>query len=96
MWGLDCNGLEEGQDVVAIICNGGQRLGRGLILHSWFCRLLVLYLYGDFAVFIVVVVFPAGVFPFLHLLRDGASKNIQELACVRLAVDYFGLREKWR
>ena len=27
--GFDCDGLEEGQDVAVIVCNGGQRLGNG-------------------------------------------------------------------
>ena len=30
-WKFDCNGLEEGLDVVVIICNGGQRLDGGLL-----------------------------------------------------------------
>ena len=38
--GFDCGGLEEGQDVVAIVCNGGQRLGGsrlggGLLCLTW-------------------------------------------------------------
>ena len=79
-WRLDCNSLEEVQDADAIVCNGGQRLDGGLICLTWFSCLLVLCLYSDFAVFVVVFVFPAGVFPFLSSLCDGASKNIQELA----------------
>ena len=53
---LDYNGLEELQDVVAIVYNGDQRLGGGLLCLSWFRRLLVLCLDGDNAVFVVFVV----------------------------------------
>ena len=42
------------------------------------------------------VVFLAGGFPFLRLLRDGASKNIQDLARVRLPMEDCGLCEEWR
>ena len=37
LWIFDGNGLEEGQDVVAIVCNGGQRLGGGLFRLIWHC-----------------------------------------------------------
>ena len=30
-WRLDCDGMEEGLDVVSIVCDGGQRLGGGLL-----------------------------------------------------------------
>ena len=76
-WILDCGGLEEGQDVAAIVCDGGQRLGGSLLRLTWFLRLLVLSLYADFDIFVVVFVYPAGVFPVLRPLRDGASENIQ-------------------
>ena len=95
-WRLDCDGLEEGQDVAGIVCDGGQRLGDILICLTWLLRLLVLCLYADFSVFIVVVVFPAGVSLFLCPLCDGASKNIQDLARIRLPVEDCGLREKFQ
>ena len=46
-WRLDCDGLEEGQDVAEIFCDGGQRLGVGPLFLNWFFRLLVLCLYGE-------------------------------------------------
>ena len=81
-WRLDCGGLKEDQDVVAIVCDVGQCLVGGLLFLTWFRRLLFLCLYGDDAVFVVVVVCPASVFPFLRPLRDGASKKFQDLARV--------------
>ena len=47
-------------------------------------------------VFSIVVVFPTGCFPSLRPLRDGASKNIQELARIRLPVEDCNLREEWQ
>ena len=76
--------MEEGQDVLTIVCGGGQHIGSGLIYLTWFRRLLVLCLYAGFAVFVVVVAFPASVFPFLRPLRNGASKNIQGIVRVRI------------
>ena len=76
-WRLACDGLEEDQDVVAIVCDGGQHLGGGLLRLTWFCRLLVLCLDGDYTVFVVFIVCFAGVFPYLCPLRDGASKYRQ-------------------
>ena len=35
-WRIDCDSPEEVQDVVAIICNGGQRLGGVLLCLTWF------------------------------------------------------------
>ena len=81
-WRLGCDGLGEGLDVVAIFCNGGQRLGGGLLCLTCFRCLLVLCLHADFSVFVVSVVFPARGFPFLCPLRDGAIENLQELARV--------------
>ena len=92
LWRLDCNGLEEGLDVVEIVCDGGQRLGGGLLRLTWFRRLLVLCLYGDYAILVIVVVCPAGVSLLLLPLRDGSIKNIQELTHVRLPVEDHGLR----
>ena len=86
-WRFDCDGLEEGQDVVTIVCDGVHRLISGLLRLTWFRRLLVLCLYGDYGVFVVVVVFPADVFPFLLPLRDEVRKIIQELARVQLPVE---------
>ena len=45
-------GLEEGQDVVTIVCNGGQRLGGGLLHINWL-RFHVLSLNGDDAIVVV-------------------------------------------
>ena len=72
--------MEEGQDVVAIICDGGQHLGGGLLRLTWFRPLLALCLDGDNDVFVVLVICFPGVFPFLCPLSDGVSKNLQELA----------------
>ena len=93
---LDCDGLEEGQDVVGIVCNGGQRLGCGQLRLTCLRRILVLCLNAAFAVFVIVVVFPAGVSPFLRPLCDGASENIQELARVQLPVEDCSLHKEWR
>ena len=95
-WRLDCNGLEESQDFFAIVCNGGHHIGGGLLRLTWFRQLLILCLHCDEAVFVVVLVCLAGVLPFLFPLRDGVSKNLQKLACVRLPVKDRGLCEKWR
>ena len=81
-WRLNCKGLEEGQYVFTIICDGGQRLGGGLICLTCFRRLLVLCLHAEFTVFVVVAVFTIGGFPFLRPLCDGASENIQGIARV--------------
>ena len=62
-WRLDCDGLEKGQEVVAIVCNGDQSLGSGLLFLTCLRHLLVLCLHTAFAVFVVVIVFPAGGFP---------------------------------
>ena len=73
-WRLDCDGLEEGQDVIAIICDCGQRLGGGLFLLTCLRRLLLLCLYAAFAVLVVVVVFPAVGSPsFAHSMRERAK-----------------------
>ena len=95
-WRLYCNFLEEGKDVVAIVFDDGQCLSGDLLCLTWFRRLLVLFFDGDNAVFIVVVVCLAGVFSFLRTLRDGARKNLQELARVRLPMENCCLCEKWR
>ena len=95
-WIFDGNGLGEGQDVVTIVCNGGQRLGSGLIHLNWLFRLHVLGLDGDDAIFVIVFVCLAGGFLFLCPLRDGAGENLQDLARVQLPVEDRGLREKWR
>ena len=89
-WGLGCDGLEEGQEAVAIVYGGVQRLGSGLICLSFIRRIFVLCLHAAFTFVIVVV------FPFLRPLRDGAIENIQELSCVQLPVAYCSLREEWR
>ena len=94
LWIFYCNGLEEVQDVVAIFCDGGQRLGGGLLCLTFLCCLLVLYLHVAFAVFVVVVVFLPGGFPFLRPLCDGVSKNLQDLSRVQLPVDDYRLREE--
>ena len=81
-WRFDDNGLEEGQDVIIIVCNSVQRLGGGLLCLTWVFRLRALGLNGEDAIFVVVLVCLAGVFRFFQPLRDGAGKNIQELARV--------------
>ena len=78
-------GLEEGQDVVAIVCNGGQRLGGGLLHINWL-RFRVLGLNGDDAIVVVGLICLACGFLFLRPLRDGAGENIEDIARVRLAV----------
>ena len=94
-WRLDCDGLEEVQDVFAIVCNGGQRLDGGLLCLNFLRRLFVICLHTTFYVF-AVVVFPAGGLPFLCSLYYGASKNLQEIARVQLPMEDCGLREEWR
>ena len=96
LWRLDCNILEEGQDVVEIVCDGGQRLGSGQICLTFIFRLFLLCLHAAFAVFVLFVVFPTVGFYFLCPLRDGARENIQELARVRLLVEDCGFRKEWR
>ena len=94
LWRLDCGGLEEGQELVAIVCDGVQRLGGGLLRLTCFGRLLIFCLDGDNAVFVVVIVCIAGVFPFLRPICDGAIKNLQDLARLRLPVEDCSLCEK--
>ena len=55
-WEFDGNDLEEGQGVVTIFCNYGQRLGGGLLRLTWICRFFVLVLNGDNAIVVVVLV----------------------------------------
>ena len=90
--GFDSNGLEEGQDVVTIVCDGGQRLGGGRIggglLLLTCLRLCFLGVNGDDAIVDIGLVCLAFGILVLCLLRDGAGDNVEELACVRLAVDY--------
>ena len=81
-WRLDCNGLEEGQDIVAIFCDGGQRIRSVMLCLTLFCQLLILYLVGDDAVFVTVFVCLAGVLPLLCPIRDVANKNLQDIALV--------------
>ena len=95
-WIFDGNGLEEGQDVVTIVCDGGQRLGDGLIFLTWFCQLHVVCIDGYYAIVVVVLVCLNGGFLFLCPLRDGAGKNLQEIARVRLPVEDCSLREDWQ
>ena len=95
-WIFDGNGLEEGQDVIKIVCGGGQRLGGGLLFLKWLHRLCILGLDGDDAIVVVGLVCLACGFLFLHPLHDGAGKNLQELACVRLPVEDRDLHEKLR
>ena len=53
-----------------------------------------LCLNAAFAFVVIVVLFvSAGVFPLLRPLRDGASKNPQEISRVRPPVEDYGLRE---
>ena len=93
-WIFDSNGLEEGQDVVAIVYNGGQCLGGGLLRLNWIRRLCVLGLDGDDAIVVVGLVCLACGFLFLRPIHDGAGEKLQELSCVRLPADDCGLCEK--
>ena len=54
-WRFYGNCLEEGKDVVAIVCGGGQRLGGGL-LRLTYLRFRVLILNGDNATVVVGLV----------------------------------------
>ena len=95
LWRFDGNGLEEVQDVVAFVCDGDQRLGGGL-LRLTCLRFRVLGLNGADAIIVVgPICLACGLF-FLRPLRDGAGKNIEELARVQLAIEDRGLRHKWR
>ena len=85
LWRFDGNGLEEGQDVVAIVCNGGQRLGGGLLHINWL-RFHVLGLNGDDAIVVVGLICLACGFLFLRPLRDGAGENIEDISRVLIAV----------
>ena len=96
LWRLDCDGLKESHDVFVLVCCGGQLLGGGQLCLTCIFRLPVLCIHDAFDVFVVVSVFPAGDFPFLCPLRDGLSENLQNLARVRLPVEYCSLRREWR
>ena len=74
LWIHDYDYHEEDQDVVTIVCDGGQRLGGVLLCLTCFRCLIVLCLHTDFAVFVVVIVFPSGGFPFFRQLRDRSRK----------------------
>ena len=60
------------------------------------CFFFVLCLNAAFAFIFVVIVVSAGVFPLIHPLHDGASKNIQELGCVCFPVEDCDFYEKWQ
>ena len=105
-WGTDDsrrfygNGLEEGQDVVAIICDGGQRLGGGrlsggLLRLNWFC-LCFFGVNGDDTIVVIGLVCLSCEILVLRPLHDGSGENLEELARVRLAVEDRGLRQKRR
>ena len=91
---FDGNVLEEGQDVSAIVCNGGQRLVGGRLCLTWL-RFCVLSLNGDDAIIVIGLVFLACGIIFLRPLRDGAGENLEELARVRLSMEDHGVRQKW-
>ena len=95
-WIFDGNGLEEGQDVVAIVCGGGQRLGGGLLRLTWLCRLRVLGLDGDDAIVAIGLVCLACGILFLLPNCDVAGENIQELYRVGLPVEDCSLCQKLR
>ena len=97
---FDGNGLEEGQDIVAIICNGGQRLGDGrlgggLLRLTWL-RFRFLGVNGVNDIVIVGLICLACGILVLRPLRDGAGENIEEIARVLLAVEDRCLHHKWR
>ena len=97
--GFDGNGLEEGQDIVAIVCDGvqrlnGGRLGGGLLCLKWI-RFCFIGVNGDDAIVVIGLVCLACGILFLCPLCDGAGKNLEELARVQLAVEDCGLRQKW-
>ena len=70
-WLFDRDSLEEGQDFVTIVCNGGQHLVGGLLSFNCLCCLFVLF---------IVVVISDGVFHLLRYLRYTASENLKELS----------------
>ena len=80
-WIFDRNGLEEGQEIVAFVCDGGQHLGNGLLRLTWL-RFRVISLNGDDAIIVVGLIYLACGFLFLRQLREGAGENIEELARV--------------
>ena len=95
---FDGNGLEGGEDIFAIVCDGGQRLGGGrlggcLLLLNWL-RLCFLGINGDDAIVVIGLVCPACGILVLCPLHDGAGENIEELARVRISVEDCGLRQK--
>ena len=90
---FDGNGLEEYQDVVAIVCDSGQHIGGSRLCLTWF-RFRVLSLNGDDAIVVVGLVYLVCGVLFLRPLRDGAGENLEELVRVRLAVEDQGLRQK--
>ena len=97
---FDGNGLWERQEIVAIFCDGGQHLdgscfGGSLLRLTWLCFDLRGF-NRDNAIVIVGFVCLAQRFGVRLPLRDGASKNLEELACVRLAMKDCGLCQKWR
>ena len=81
LWRFDGNGLEEGQDVVAIIYDGGKRLvgGRlsGSLLHLTWLRFSILDLNGDDAIVVVGLVCLACGILFLRPLRDGSGRILR-------------------
>ena len=97
---FDGNGLEEGQDVIAIVYDGGQRLGggrfgEGLLRLTWICFGFLGFNSDNAIVFLGLVCLACGIRVRLPL-RDGAGENILELARFQLAVEDCGLRQKSR
>ena len=97
---FDGNGLEEGQDVITIVCNGVQGLGSGsfgggLLCLTWICFGFLGFNSDDPIVVIGLVCLACGNCV-LRPLRDGAGENLEELDRVRLAVKDCGFRQKCR
>ena len=97
---FDGNGLEEGQDIVAIICNGCQHLGRGridrgLLCLTWICLRFLGFNSNNAIVVVGLVCLACGI-RVRYPICDGAGENLEELARVRLAVEDRGLFQKWQ
>ena len=86
--------MEKVQDVVAIVCDGGQRISGGLILLYLLLFCSFLYLFTYLAVF--VVFFSIVFSPLLRYPRNDAIEDLEDLLRICLPVKDFRLRKKWR
>ena len=92
------NSLKEGQAVVAIVCDGVQRLddgrlGGALLCLTWFC-FGFLGFNSDNAIIIVGLVCLICGIRVQHPLRAGERENLEELARVQLALEDCSLHQK--